>query len=446
MSLEVLIVGDSEKHQKLFNALELGLHEVSTASMAGGLVFEKAHQYSAIIFCLDSTEIPRIKSFVQMLKSHRDTRHIPLIAYIAKDKIDVCSKLDDVLFDDLFCPQQQSEYSYIASKITAIYRRLQMLRTMQVRSELLELGDEPVSKKNNLVLWLDNDHSGCIKEGLKAQGYAAHYCDSSGAFEAHIKKYPNDVLIIDASQGLEAMKLASRLSSNVGQNAPVMVLIPEDQPQLAIQCIEMRTHDFVLFPIIPDFLRLKIATTQRWSDEYKRYNTSVDQQLSLSVRDELTGLYNRRYLNRLLARMSEETNGQRQRFSLCMIDVDHFKRLNDSYGHQVGDQILCQLAYQIELRVRRHDNVGRWGGEEFIIVFADVTEKLGEILAERIRQHIAEYSFVDASLEEALNLTISIGVAHHRVGESFNELVDRADKAMYKAKFSGRNCVVADNS
>ncbi len=444
MSLEVLIIGEQEKHQKLATALEQGLHEVSFATMPKGLLLEQARHYSAIFLCMHDGELPQIARFVQNVKQHRELKNIPLVAYFSDSEANISPDIRDLPFDDLFYPQQDGEYDYIAAKVTAIYRRLQILSTMQTRSELLEMDEEEDTIHHaHIALLLSEDNTTHINNSTSVQEHHLEYFDRIENFETHIQEKTYDVLIIDASLGLKAMKLASRLSSNVGKYAPVMVLIPEDKPQLAIQCIEIRAHDFILLPINHALFCLKIAAMQRWSAEYNRHNSSVEQQLSLSIRDELTSLYNRRYLNRLLLRMSEQATSQRQKFSLCIIDVDHFKKFNDTYGHAVGDSILCQLAYQMELRVRRHDNVGRWGGEEFVIIFADVTESLGVILAERIRSYIAESNFTDPSLKETLNIAVSIGVAHCRVGETPEQLIDRADKALYQAKLTGRNRVAA---
>ena len=444
MSLEILIVGAAEKHQKLTDALKQGLHEVDIINFSEGLVLGKARDYSAIILCLDDNPFSQCAPFAQNLKKQHDLKHVALIAYFNKDTVQIADEIRHLPFDDVICPQQDSEYSSIAPKITAVYRRLQVLNTMRTRSELLEAEcNDNALPNTDIALLLNPENTVSNQDFQSMQEYNLHFFDSITATEAHIEDHPSDILIIDASFGIEAMKLASRLSSNFGKHSPVLVLIPQDQPHILMQCIEIRVHDFIVLPVVTALLGFKISIMQRWVQEYNCYNSSVDQQLTLSVRDELTGLYNRRYLNRLLARMTEQAEHQLRKFSICIIDVDHFKKFNDTYGHAVGDTILRQLAYQMELRVRRHDNVGRWGGEEFIIIFADVTESLGAILADRIRDHIAEYNFTDSSIQQALNITISIGVAHCRPQETPEELINRADRALYQAKLAGRNCVIA---
>ncbi|NQY83060.1 MAG: diguanylate cyclase [Alphaproteobacteria bacterium] len=238
------------------------------------------------------------------------------------------------------------------------------------------------------------------------------------------------------------MKLASKLASNVSKHFPVLVLIPEDQVYLSQQCLDIRVHDFMVMPISSQLFCQKVTATNHWLSHYQRYNNSFDQQLNLSVRDELTRLYNRRYMNRLLNRLIEQAHNQKQNFSLCIVDIDHFKQFNDTYGHLIGDELLRQLARLMELRIRRHDSIGRWGGEEFIIVFADISQSLSIILAERICRYVAEHDFEISELDQALRITVSIGVSSFQRSDNSEQLISCADKALYIAKDQGRNRVI----
>ena len=444
MSLNILIIGTPEKHHKLVDALESGLYEVTIRPFSEELSIREMRRYSAIVLCLEDNETQPIRQFVQNLKQQRHLKHMPLIAYFNRNAVDMVNTIADLPFDDLLCPQQDNEYSFIAPKITTIYRRLQVLKTMQTRSELLELDkDNSTDKKQDVLLLLNEENTLGVSSFPVYADHRMHYCTDIADLENRLKEYKNVIVIIDACLGVEAMKLASQLSNDVAQHYPVMVLVPPENTQVAMQCVEIRAHSFGFLPLVMPLFDFKIATMRRWMEEYNRYDSSVEQQLKLSVRDELTNLYNRRYLNRLLERMSEQAENQQQKFSICLIDVDHFKQFNDTYGHAVGDTILSQLADQLELQIRRHDHIGRWGGEEFLLIFSDVTESISLILADRMRKHIAKYDFAHPDLEQALKVTISVGVAHYRTGETPYQLIDRADQVLYKAKSSGRNVVVA---
>ncbi|GED21901.1 GGDEF domain-containing protein [Halomonas halmophila] len=159
----------------------------------------------------------------------------------------------------------------------------------------------------------------------------------------------------------------------------------------------------------------------------------------LSDTDSLTGLANRR---KLLQRLDEEislSNRHALPLSLVILDLDHFKHINDSWGHLKGDDVLINLAHYIRDLLRREDFLGRLGGEEFALVLPLTARGNAENLAERLRERIAAHDF---ALEDG-KITVSMGIAEHRVGEDRNRLLERADSNLYAAKHQGRNQVVA---
>ena len=158
---------------------------------------------------------------------------------------------------------------------------------------------------------------------------------------------------------------------------------------------------------------------------------------ALSTTDSLTQLYNRRKLGKQLKLEIARTERYDHALSLLLIDIDHFKSINDIYGHQIGDDILTQIACLIRTSIRETDIPGRWGGEEFMVLCPETNEKEAVILAEKLRGTIEEYDF--SKLDNSC--TISIGVAMHQRGEPENTLVGNADKALYRAKTQGRNRV-----
>jgi len=162
-----------------------------------------------------------------------------------------------------------------------------------------------------------------------------------------------------------------------------------------------------------------------------------NQQLeSLSVTDRLTGLFNRRKLDEVLAQ--ECVRAQRTALPLTVIiaDIDEFKRVNDLYGHLVGDQLLVEIAGMLQRGVRKVDTVGRWGGEEFMIVCPDTDNEGASVLAENIRLAINSREFPVVGSK-----TCCLGVAEYRPGEAPEAVVERADAALYRAKNGGRNQV-----
>ncbi|ABI55519.1 diguanylate cyclase [Alkalilimnicola ehrlichii MLHE-1] len=152
--------------------------------------------------------------------------------------------------------------------------------------------------------------------------------------------------------------------------------------------------------------------------------------------DQLTGALNRRRIEQALAREMERSNRHGDALSVALLDVDHFKRVNDQYGHNVGDRVLQTLIRRCKENLRAVDLIGRWGGEEFLIVLPDTDRHSALQLAERLRARIAERARADTH-----GVTVSLGLASFRPGEGLDQLVKRADDALYRAKDRGRNRV-----
>jgi diguanylate cyclase (GGDEF)-like protein len=159
-----------------------------------------------------------------------------------------------------------------------------------------------------------------------------------------------------------------------------------------------------------------------------------------AIHDDLTGLHNRRYFNERLIDEVDRANRYNSPLSMVMIDVDHFKTINDTYGHPVGDRVLQWLAAIVRDKVRHSDIVARYGGEEFAILLLNANTDQAGSVAEKIRQIIASTS---PPFEKELHLTVSLGVSALQQGAtSFEEMIEKSDKALYQAKSQGRNQVV----
>ncbi len=165
------------------------------------------------------------------------------------------------------------------------------------------------------------------------------------------------------------------------------------------------------------------------------------QQLTTEVQhDALTQTASRRYLMEVLREEIIHAGQGNHGLSIAMADLDHFKKINDSHGHLVGDRVLKDVAGRIEAAVRDKDTVGRYGGEEFLVIFPEAGIKVAERIAERIRTHIDRTPLHLADLN--LPMTISIGIASYQAGDDSDTLIRRADEALYRAKQAGRNTVV----
>ena len=180
-------------------------------------------------------------------------------------------------------------------------------------------------------------------------------------------------------------------------------------------------------------LRKQLASSKARLEEALR--ASED----LATRDELTGANNRRQLMGLLRNLQNGSARSGATFHVCLIDIDHFKQINDKHGHHVGDRVLREFSQEALRHVRASDYFGRYGGEEFLLILTNTGRRGAQIAAENIRQHAKDLELPGAG--PGFRMSISIGVTEYNGGESIEQMLMRADEALYKAKGAGRDRV-----
>lgn len=157
--------------------------------------------------------------------------------------------------------------------------------------------------------------------------------------------------------------------------------------------------------------------------------------------DALTGLHNRRWINATLEQHYRDSQQQKTALSLVIIDIDHFKKFNDSYGHLAGDEVLKQVAATMKGKLRPNEIVARFGGEEFVILLPAVPVNIAGMIAERVRRGVENCSYHDPQSKQNVPITVSLGVAQLQANNTLNDLIQQADQALYRAKQQGRNRV-----
>ncbi|HEY2337936.1 MAG TPA: diguanylate cyclase [Burkholderiales bacterium] len=183
-------------------------------------------------------------------------------------------------------------------------------------------------------------------------------------------------------------------------------------------------------------MRLKLAETNR------ELSTALERIEQLAIRDELTGGYNRRYMMDVLARERSRAERLREPFSICLLDIDHFKSVNDALGHGGGDAVLHELPSVARQGLRGVDVFGRFGGEEFLLVLPGTELEGAALVAERVRAAVEAAQF--PGLPSGRRVTVTLGVAERAAGEDIKTLLKRADRALYAGKGAGRNRVEVD--
>jgi diguanylate cyclase len=211
------------------------------------------------------------------------------------------------------------------------------------------------------------------------------------------------------------------------------------------QDIELKIEVFQWFAlaivlISVSFIGGNISSLRReLSGSRKKLQSSLITIQEMAIHDDLTGFYNRHHMMKLIEAENNRSVRTGSVFSLVMMDIDKFKNINDTFGHQVGDNVLMTFSAIIRSVLRKTDFCGRYGGEEFLIVLTETDIKEAKVFAERIRDSVEDNFFPE--LGHNSKITVSIGLARHRTNENIDKTISRADEALYKAKNNGRNRV-----
>lgn len=229
----------------------------------------------------------------------------------------------------------------------------------------------------------------------------------------------------------------------------LILLTAQNSPKALVEGLEAGADDYIVKPINRAELRVRLKGCRRILDLEHSLKQSLAEIRELSIRDPLTGAFNRGYLDQQLEHEIQRAYRYCHPLSLVLCDLDHFKLINDTYGHQAGDTVLQQCVRNITQSIRHHiDWVARYGGEEFIIALPETDAAGCAVVAERMRERIA-FSPDDTD-ESSLKISASFGTVTlvpdaQALRTSAADLIQRADICLYQAKMSGRNRVVAEN-
>ena len=252
-----------------------------------------------------------------------------------------------------------------------------------------------------------------------------------------------ELVILSMSNKVDPLRVVSQLRANEASRlVPILLLAdPDEMPRLA-KGLDLGATDYLVRPLDRNELIARCRTQIRRKRLQDQLQENYQKSLALALTDDLTGAYNRRYLQAhlegLMTRVGEGAKGP----SLLLFDVDFFKRVNDSRGHAAGDAVLKEITARVLRHVRGFDLVARYGGEEFVVVLPETPLPIAMVVAERLRSVVADQPIALGDGAEDLSVTISIGISVTRdATETPETLLERADSALYEAKHSGRNCI-----
>jgi two-component system cell cycle response regulator len=255
-----------------------------------------------------------------------------------------------------------------------------------------------------------------------------------------------DLLIVSLSlENFDGLRLCSQARSlERTRQVPILAIADADNNARLLRGLEIGVNDYLLRPVDKNELLARARTQIRRRRYTDHLRDNVQNSIEMAITDGLTGLHNRRYMETHLGTLAEQASLRGKSLALMMLDIDFFKAVNDTYGHDAGDDVLREFAVRIRKSIRGIDLACRYGGEEFVIVMPETDMHVAGMVAERLRRAVAAEPFAVDKGTRHIQVTISIGLAAlERKGEPMADVLKRADLALYRAKHDGRNRVVA---
>ena len=292
-------------------------------------------------------------------------------------------------------------------------------------------GGQPI-----LVVDDDPNQRMLVRLRLEAEGYRVREAsDGEEALESIREEQPGVVLLDVMMPRMDGHETSKAIKTNpLTEHIPIIMLTAKGDVRDRVDGLDKGADDYLSKPFDPRELVARVRASMRVKE-------LQDQLKEMAVRDELTSLHNRRYFDQVI--VGEISRARRYKRDLCclMVDVDHFKQVNDTFGHDAGDVVLSAMGKLLKKDMRTTDTVARYGGEEFVILLPETDVPGAAVCAERILDTVREYEF---GVDGLGPVTVSIGVAPldlegDKTGE---ETVEEADQALYEAKHAGRNCVM----
>ena len=318
-----------------------------------------------------------------------------------------------------------------------------------------EQGSASGSKKKILVVDDHEDNVEVLRARLEARGYEVEGAmDGQSALDTVLVFCPDLILLDVMMPDMDGLEVVRRLKANKDLPfIPVIMQTALDSTERMVAGLEAGADDYVTKPInfaelearVRSLLRIK-KLQQEVADRERELSQMNDRLLHISLTDGLTQVDNRRSLEQRLHEMFEHSLRLHEPISCVMCDIDHFKKVNDTYGHAAGDDILKQFAAILKEEAREIDRVGRYGGEEFLILLPGTVLDSAVTFAERVRAHVDANTFTFEG--GTLKKSVSLGVAswpHPRI-QGREGMLKAADDALYVAKEMGRNRVVRFDS
>jgi two-component system cell cycle response regulator len=453
MTARILVVDDIPANVKLLEARLIAEYfDVLTAADGyQALAICDRHQVDLILLDI---MMPGMDGFevCERLKSNPKTSHIPVVMVTALDQpADRVRGLKAGADDFLTKPVNDLQ---LIARVKSLLRLKTLSDELRIRAQTAHnmgidelLRADSRGEEAGQIMLVDgraNSQERIVK-ALKPIGNVFAISDAQAAiFEASENQF--DLVIVNSNiDDYDPLRLCSQLRSlERTRFLPILIITEQGDDEMVVRALDLGVNDYIVRPVDPNELVARSLTQMRRKSYNDRLRANVQQTIELAVTDPLTGLSNRRYLDNHISTLFNRSMARGRPLSVLIADIDRFKQINDTYGHDAGDDIIREFANRVRSTVRGADLACRYGGEEFVVVMPDTSPEIAASVAERLRSVIETVPFVVKGSGQELQVTASFGIAS-RTPQVITpqHLMKQADVALYEAKNAGRNRVVA---
>ncbi len=455
MTARVLVVDDIPANVKLLEArLSAEYFDVATA-YSGAEALTVAERAECDIILLD-VMMPDMDGFevCKKLKSNPATHHIPVVMVTALDQPSDRIKGLEAGADD-FLTKPVTDVALV-SRVRSLARlkmvtdelRMRALTSKEIGIQSPERDAIAETGRNGRILVVDDRQASYerIVETLSIEHAVDVEIDPAEAL-FHAAEGNYELMIVSLGlKDYDGLRLCSQVRSlERTRNVPILAVAEADNNTRLVSGLEIGVNDYLIRPIDKNEMLARVRTQIKKKRYTERLRDNVQMSIEMAITDALTGLFNRRYMEMHLASLVEQAAARGKPIAVMILDIDYFKSVNDTHGHDAGDDVLREFSMRIRKAIRNIDLACRYGGEEFVIVMPETDMAVASMVAERIRRRIATEPFPIQQGAKNLEVTISIGIAAIGApGDNAAAILKRADTALYRAKRDGRNRVVQD--
>lgn len=452
MTARILVVDDIAANVKVLEGRLLAEYFDVTVAYDGPSTLAICQSHPIDLVLLDIM-MPGMNGFevCERLKADEKTAHIPVVIVTALDQPSDRLKGLKAGADD-FLTKPVNDVQLIA-RVKSLVRLKSMGDELRLRSAaVLAIGaDEALVSTTDLtdhaqILLIDPRVSSRerIERALRPVGKVTAVQEPQAAM-LNVATNDYELIIVNHSgEEFDPLRLCAQFRNyDRTRFLPILLATEPGDDQIVVRALELGVNDYIVRPIDPNELVARCLTQIKRKRYNDRLRNGLQSVMDMAIVDPLTGLNNRRYLDSHLKIVFDRARQRHRPMSLCMIDIDRFKDINDTYGHGAGDIVLQEVAACLRSAVRGADLLCRYGGEEFVIVMPDTDVSTAANVSERLRETIARRPFKLQQFDEEIRVTASFGlVGVEDAHASPTDLLRNADTALYSAKSEGRNRVV----